>query len=124
MRSAYTTPVDGSRTRLLPGGGQAPVEGPDPDLSVQERLRRQRSLRVAILTDAISCLERNTRVPRDAQLRKQALRWVRSSDDLKPFSFAMVCEALGVDGAAIRRELLARHAGVHTGSGGQDCGTT
>ena len=75
------------------------------DLWAAETLARQRALRAAVLIDAIRCL---VGVPgmRERRARQSALRWILSRDNMAPFSFNNVCEALALDPSRLRRSLL------------------
>jgi len=65
------------------------------------------ALRFAILEDAIECFRRQF-VSSGSTVRKlarEAERWLFRDRPGWPFSFASVCEVLGVDGRSLRREL-------------------
>jgi len=64
-------------------------------------------LAVAILEDAIQiyCMEGSGR--RNLQLRREAARWLHSSDHSWCFSFERICETLGLDPDCVRRGLRA-----------------
>jgi hypothetical protein len=46
-------------------------------------------------------------LPREALPRHDALRWLRSDDDLWPLSFVRICRHFGIDPQAGRAALLA-----------------
>ena len=64
-------------------------------------------LALAILHDAIQiyCMEGSGR--RNLQLRREAARWLHSSDRSWCFSFERICEAVGLDPECVRRGLRA-----------------
>jgi hypothetical protein len=68
----------------------------------------EKALMLAVLEDAIRCLER--RAPGAARLAREAEAWIRSSDQRWPFSFVNVCAHLDMDARRLRRALLARVA--------------
>ena len=77
---------------------------------MRDRLRRQFRLRLAVLVDAIGCLEGGGGPRRDIpKVRREALRWFRSREP-HPFSFPSVCDALGIDPERVRTRFLAAHA--------------
>jgi hypothetical protein len=70
-----------------------------------------RALMLAVLEDAVRCIE-NGRLQRRFGARRlaaEAEAWVRCDRADWPFSFLNVCEALGIDVDAMRRRLLIRH---------------
>jgi hypothetical protein len=69
-----------------------------------------RALMLAILEDATRCIERGRRRrhPRTRQLAAEAETWVRSDCREWLFSFASICDVLGVDPDALRVRLLTR----------------
>ena len=80
----------------------------------QDSLRRKRavspelSLVVAVLERAILDLReyRFARRRREQRLYMNAYAWVASDDHRWPFSFGNLCEALNLNTAAVRMELL------------------
>ena len=87
----------------------APLERGTPQdtgLRTNERLVRERSLRAAVLIDAVRCIlgGSGTHDPKD---RQAAIRWVMSYDTRAPFSFHNVCESLGFNPSRVRRSVLA-----------------
>jgi len=68
----------------------------------------EKALLVAVLEDAIRCLDTCAR----SQMRaaRDAERWVRADDHTWPFSFVNICAHLDIDAARMRRALLARRA--------------
>jgi len=80
-----------------------------------------RALMLAVLEDAIRCIE-NGRWQRRFGARRlaaEAEAWVRCDRVDWPFSFLNICEALGIDVETMRRRLLIRHPapGDHTHAG-------
>ena len=67
-----------------------------------------RSLMLAVLADAVRCIEqgRRRRGFRARRLAADAEAWVRSDRRDWPFSFLNLCEALGFDAYAFRTRLL------------------
>jgi len=67
-----------------------------------------RALMLAVLEDAVLCIERGRWQRRFGarRLAAEAEAWVRSDRADWPFSFLNVCEALGIDVDAMRRRLL------------------
>jgi len=67
-----------------------------------------RALMLAVLEDAVRCIENGRRRRRFGarRLAAEAEAWVRCDRADWPFSFLNVCEALGIDVDAIRRRLL------------------
>lgn len=70
-----------------------------------------KALMLAVLEDGI----RSTlsQVP---QIRAEAEYWVMSTQRRSPFSFAIVCESLGLDPSAARRAILQMRGDVRTGA--------
>ena len=67
-----------------------------------------RALMLAVLEDAVQCIERGRR-RRTFQARRLAAdaeAWVRSDRRDWPFSFVNICEVLGFEANAFRRRLL------------------
>ena len=67
-----------------------------------------RALMLAVLEDAVRCIEngRWQRRFRARRLAAEAEAWVRCDRADWPFSFCNICEALGIDADAMRRRLL------------------
>lgn len=78
-----------------------------------------RALMLAILEDAMLCIERGRgrRHPRTRQLAAEAETWVRSDCREWLFSFASICDVLGFDPDALRARLLPHVE--HPASGGR-----
>jgi hypothetical protein len=68
----------------------------------------ERALMLAVLEDAIRCLEDGTR--RESLLVRETLAWIRADDHEWPFSFLNLCANLEIDAGSLRRELLRRAA--------------
>jgi hypothetical protein len=77
-----------------------------------------RALMLAILEDALLCIERGRRRrhPRTRRLAAEAETWIRSECREWLFSFASICDVLGFDADALRVRLLANVK--HPASGG------
>ncbi len=67
-----------------------------------------RALMIAVLEDAILCIERGRRRrhPRARRLAAEAETWMRSDCREGLFSFASICDVLGFDVDAVRVRLL------------------
>ena len=67
-----------------------------------------RALMLAVLEDAVYCIEqgRRRRGFRARRLGADAEAWVRSDSGDWPFSFVNICEVLGFDADAFRKRLL------------------
>src|SRR5262245_3982631 len=67
-----------------------------------------RALMIAILSDAVLCIERGRRRRhwRTRQLAAEAEEWVRSDGREWPFSFGSICDVLDFDPDALRAGLL------------------
>ena len=67
-----------------------------------------RALMLAVLEDAVRCIENGRRRRRFGarRLAAEAEAWVRCVRADWPFSFLNVCEALGIDVDALRSRLL------------------
>jgi hypothetical protein len=63
----------------------------------------ERALMLAVLEDAIRCLES----PR-GRLAREALDWILANDDDWPFSFVRISEALGIDPRRLRAAITTR----------------
>lgn len=68
----------------------------------------EKALMLAVLEDGIRCFQEHLTNPRSNPrlLSKQAEEWIRAADYEWPFSFANVCETLGIDPDALRSALL------------------
>jgi hypothetical protein len=68
-----------------------------------------RALMLAVLEDAVQCIEqgRRRRGFRARRLGAEAEAWVRSDSRDWPFSFSNICDVLGFDADALRERLLA-----------------
>jgi hypothetical protein len=66
-----------------------------------------RALMLAILEDAVRCIERGRRRRhRHTRQLGEAEAWVRCDSREWPFSFANICDVIGVDADAVRVRLL------------------
>lgn len=70
-------------------------------------LRPEHRLMLAVLEDAVSCLQRFAHLSGRHQQRvfEGARKWFLSNDDGWPFSFVNVCNALGIETSYLRRGL-------------------
>ena len=70
-------------------------------------LRGVKGLLVAILEDAIACLDAGRSQSAKARMAAvEAARWVRSSDTSYPFAFESICDVLSIDVGRLRARLL------------------
>jgi len=96
------SPVRGADDGSQQGPFAADVDG-RPGSDSWRCVEGERALMLAVLTDAIQCLEGRGR---DGQLLKaEARRWVASRDQRWPFSFESICGVLDIDPQTIRRRL-------------------
>src|SRR5262245_49984547 len=67
----------------------------------------ERALMLAVLEDAIRCLQEHRRGRRaePRRLAREAEAWIRSNAD-RPFSFVHVCDALDIPALQLRAALL------------------
>jgi hypothetical protein len=108
-----------SRENSMDGLAQVDTLAP---LELLERVKRtayqepERALMVAVLRDAITCLEKYAafRSSGNRRLFDEALEWILSDDCEWLFSFNNVCEALGVNPAYLRRGLIQMSARTST----------
>jgi hypothetical protein len=83
-------------------------------LELLERVKRtayqepERALMVAVLRDAITCLEKYGALKSSGNKRlfDESIEWILSDDCEWLFSFNSVCEAVGVNPAYLRRGLV------------------
>jgi hypothetical protein len=89
----------------------APVQLCRPRVTIPESERR---LRLAVLEDAVRyyCTDVATADARARMLHDDAAEWFASDDHDEPFAFENVCDALGLDPDAVRRELRRRRAAL------------
>jgi hypothetical protein len=75
--------------------------------AVQEGTQASRHLMTAILDDAVHCYRTHwaSRDRRGRQLFRAAESWIMDPYPHGTYSFARVCELLGVPGEALRRDL-------------------
>lgn len=66
-------------------------------------------LLAAILQDAVECFQKHlfARTRKHQALFHDAEEWICSSDELWPFSFENICQALSIDPSHLRQGLLA-----------------
>jgi hypothetical protein len=94
------------RRRFLGRVGQAgaPVPGP-PDARDRGYLfDGERSLRRAVLSDAVTTMIKNAHAvrPRGRRLFAEASAWVADDDTCWPFSFVNICDALDLSVTRVR----------------------
>ena len=78
---------------------------------VRERksLQAERRLMLAVLEDAINCLQiRKRRHGIKKELYEETVDWLKSEDDEDVFSFQNICEVLDIDASKLRSKLLRR----------------
>ena len=92
------------------------------------RSEPEKRLMVAVLEEAMATLLNWTDSPSTAaqQLAAEARQWIASDDRSSPFSFATICDVLGldpsrvrvvIDGRLERRQMYARHRRMQAGRG-------
>lgn len=94
----YSDPIsEGALTRVLMGNE------PNAHRSGEQRLM------LAVLEDAIVCLQKNARATSNHGRRmfREAGSWIRSNSQAWPFSFVSICETLNLDPSYLRDGLLA-----------------
>jgi len=76
-------------------------------------LQGEQRLMLAVLEDAIHVYCKESAIPgrRNSWLFREAEEWIESGDHSRVFSFACICEVLGLDAEYIRRGLHARRKG-------------
>jgi len=69
-----------------------------------------RALMLAVLEDAVQCIEegRRRRSFHARRLAAEAEAWVRCNRRVWPFSFVNICDVLGFDADAFRKRLLTK----------------
>ena len=73
-------------------------------------MRGVRALMIAVLENAISCMEASRR-SRNVKMRLRGAHaecWMRSTDTSYAFTFQSICDALSLDGDMVRRRIFAR----------------
>lgn len=88
--------------RVAPAG--APVPGPADPRDRSYVYDGERSLRRAVLHDAVMTMVKNARAarPRARRLYAEASEWVAENDASWPFSFVNVCDALDLSVSRVR----------------------
>jgi hypothetical protein len=98
---AYTRLTDESDTDLFEPLPLARAPWPGRAAEAERRLL------VAVLADAIACYQAPRRRGRDARrIWTDARDWLVSHERANVFSFENLCDALGLDADAIRRQVL------------------
>jgi hypothetical protein len=70
-----------------------------------DALSPEQMLMLAVLEDAIRCIQKYPRTPRSSACR-EAIDWVLAQEDDALFSFANICAVLGLDADYMREGLL------------------
>jgi len=85
-----------------------PVSVLPAQLAGARRAVGERALMLAVLEDAIRCLQEHRRGARaePRRLAREAEAWIRSNAE-RPFSFVDVCDALDIPARELRAALLA-----------------
>ena len=113
IRPGLTLPESETNDATSPDAGR-PAEPVLQDLFQRLRLqtarRGEERLALAVLEDAIRCLEKNPETGRHlpAAIRKETEDWIASRDRVHLFSFENVCAVLYLDADHIRRQVLTR----------------
>jgi len=68
-------------------------------------LEPEKELMLAVLEDAVSCVQKYVRSshPKDRRVLRDTWDWIRTDEDEWLFSFNNVCETLGLDPGFVRR---------------------
>jgi hypothetical protein len=79
-------------------------------------LQPEQELMLAVLQDAVYCFQENAAAlaPRKQALFREAEEWILNDDRSYLFSFANICDSLGLSTAYLRRGLLRWRAGILT----------
>jgi hypothetical protein len=88
-------------------------------LNTERRLAApQRRLMIAVLQTALddchgtpTAQALGTPVPRDRRATREAIVFFESGDRSWPYSFLNICDAIGIDAAAVRRTIWRRFSG-------------
>lgn len=74
----------------------------------------ERRLMAAVLEDALSLVRRGRRgSPAQRAAYDDAKRWIEMDDELWPFSFVRLCDALGLDPDGVRRRMRRPSVAIH-----------
>ncbi len=85
---------------------------PPPEPARDKRLDSYLSLAAAVLEDAFGCRDQATQSQNSGQRRRRQRQvehdeeWLRSDDVIHPFSFANICQLLGLDPSKVREAYL------------------
>jgi len=76
-------------------------------LGARKPLAPEQRLMIAVVQDAINCLEkyRFATDPRGRQLFAEVTEWLDAAQPGWPYSFESICEVLGLDATAVRHRL-------------------
>jgi hypothetical protein len=71
-------------------------------------LRGEQRLMLAVLEDGIATLLKHARATRGqaARVRRETFAWLVATSRDELFGYERLCEALGIDGARLRRRVL------------------
>jgi hypothetical protein len=85
---------------------------------LRRKQRPEGQLMIAVLQDAIDCLEKHRFATGhfERRLFHDAQRWILNRGAAGPFAFEFICGVLGLDANAVRRGLRGRADGQRTGS--------
>lgn len=88
---------------------------------LSRKLEGEKKLMIAILRDAVECLEkyRGARNSAGRELYENALAWVEDKGTEWLFSFTNICDLLGFDPDYLREFLLKREYSVTKGAKGE-----
>jgi hypothetical protein len=102
-------PIRRRRRRFLGRVGQAgaPVPGPPDARDRSYVFDGERSLRRAVLYDAVMTIIKNAHAvrPRGRRLFAEARAWVAEDDPCWPFSFVNICDALDLSVTRVRSSI-------------------
>jgi hypothetical protein len=80
---------------------------PSQDVRARKPLTPEQRLMIAVLRDAINCLEKYRFATnyRGRRLFGEVTQWLGARDGAWPYSFESICEVLGLDANAVRQRL-------------------
>ena len=99
--------VDRYLTGVPIGLFQPHVILPSQDFTPPKKFTPERRLMMAVLDDAVRCVEKN-RVATDARGRRlfhEAKQWLLAAEPHWPYSFERICAVLDLDANAVRQRL-------------------
>jgi len=88
---------------LLPSQYYEPVKA-------KKAMQSERRLMLAILEDAIDCLQIRSKIKRRIKktVYRETVEWLKSEDDGYVFSFQNICDVLNIDASKLRKEIFRR----------------